>query len=150
MMSLRSDKKVQDILKKTTFDFLEKDQIKQYYDNKNIDIDYLLNVPDYILCIKEKNELRTSSLSNIKDFIESTDLLSRKTNRSCIGIYVSCMQLNKESVKLFEDQNYTTCNKYYYIDNKDRTILLQKLVNILYNNNLFMYDEDESCIMLDK
>jgi hypothetical protein len=150
MLSLRSDKKIQDILKKTTFNFLEKDQIKEYSGNRNIDIDYLINFSDNILCIKDKNEIRTPSLSNIKDFIESTDLMARNTNRKCIGIYISYMPLNKESVKLFEDQKCKTSNKYYYIDHKNRDYLLKKLIEILYENNIFMYDEDESCIMLDK
>lgn len=148
MFSLHNGIQINDILQKTNLDFLGSSEIKKSYGSSNLDIDYLINVNDMILCIKEKYDRVTPYLSNIKDFITSVNSISNKTNKECIGIYVSCMPLANESKKILETQN-SISNSFYSINDLNRHILLQKLINILYANNIFMYNEDDSCIMIN-
>jgi len=70
------------------------------------------------------------------------------SNKKCIGIYLSKMPLSLNSLELFHINNINSLNIFISINNSNEEFILYDLITLLYSNNIFLYEEGSSCIML--
>jgi len=101
----------------------------------------------YILCFQY--EICNPSISKINYFIKCVTNVSTKSNKKCIGTYLSKMPLTTNILEAFNKNNISSSNIFISINNSNEEYILYNLIILLYSNNIFLYEEDGSCIMLD-
>jgi hypothetical protein len=60
------------------------------------------------------------------------------------------MPLTNDALQAFTAENSINNTLYFIsIDDKDERLLINKLFNFLYSLEIFIYDDDNSCLMLE-
>lgn len=142
------EKSVHSFLQKTNLDVLSEKEVKKKYGINMNDIDHLIELDSCILCFHNKYENCNPSISKINNFINCVTNISTKSNKKCIGIYLSKMPLSANSLEAFNMNNINSLNIFISINNSNEEYILYDLITLLYSNNIFLYEEDGSCIML--
>ena len=128
---------LQNYLSKTGLKVMIKNDITLKYNPNITGIDYIIEINNNLLCFKDEYKTSYIEYSKIASFIQcvkNVEILSKKV---CIGIFIGKSSLtgrNKDIITASQNITYV------------QDIIV--LNNILYNNNIFLYEEDNSCIML--
>ena len=147
-MELRYSKNnINDILKRTNNTILLNNDISEKY-KKTMFIDYLFELNELIICITDNSNINISQ-NKILNFVNSVTEISSVSSKKCIGLYIS-KELNQEYKDYFNsvsmlDRN----NKFINIQNNDKKIVHRELISYLYDNSIYLYDNDNCCIMID-
>ena len=128
---------LQNYLLKTGLKVMIKKDITLKYNPNITGIDYLIETDDYLLCFKDEYKTSYIEYSKIASFIQSVKNLEILSKKVSIGIFIGKSSLTGRNKDALE----TNKNITYVQD-------INVLNNILYNNNIFLYDEDDTCIML--
>lgn len=144
------EKNIHSFLQQTKLNVLTENDVKKKYGIDTTAIDHLIELDFYILCFQDKCEKSSPSVSQINHFIQCVNNISFRSNKICIGIYLSMMPLSQNSLYAFymQNQNNELYNKFISINSSNENKVLYKLTQFLYENNIFLYEEDGSCIML--
>jgi len=142
------EKSIHTFLQKTNLDVLSEKEVKKKYGIDTTAIDHLIELDSYILCFQDKYENCNPSISKINHFIQCVTNVSTRSNKKCIGIYISKMPLSANSLEAFNMNNISSRNIFISLSNSNEEYILYDLINLLYSNNIFLYEEDGSCIML--
>jgi len=147
-MELRYSKNnINDILKRKNNTILLNNDISEKY-KKTMFIDYLFELNELIICITDNSNINISQ-NKILNFINSVTEISSVSSKKCIGLYIS-KELNQEYKDYFNsvsilDRN----NKFINIQNNDKKIVHRELISYLYDNSIYLYDNDNCCVMID-
>ena len=90
----------------------------------------------YILCFQY--EICNPSISKINYFINCVTNVSTKSNKKCIGIYLSKMPLTANILEAFNKNNISSSNIFTSINNSNEEYILYDLIILLYSNNIFL------------
>jgi len=127
----------------------EKD-IKSLFGKNNSAIDHMIVTNTFIICFQDKCMATKPTISNINHFIQCVNNISRITSKNCYGVYLSNLPLTNDANKVFICENNINNNLNFmsiYDNNED--ILVQKLFYFLYSVGIFIYDDDNDCMMLE-
>jgi hypothetical protein len=103
-------------------------------------IDYIIDVPNFFICISIQNK--------VHDFINDVIQLSHIFNRPSLGIYIHLFKLDKNQENLFRNNN-TMMTNFLYITTFSNTKIINKLCKILYSYNIYLYDTNGDCVMIE-
>lgn len=129
------------ILQKIHHAYLNDKDIKTKYSNNNLSITYSIELADSIIFIYDHIEKIKPSISKINSFIQSVNLISKSSQKKCIGICISDISCN-DSIK----------NILTNIPNTQNISIINTpcstFINILYEHEVYTYDSEGCCIML--
>lgn len=125
----------------------EKDVVRKYGLHVK-GIDHLIYHNDYIICIQDKTENKNIVLSTINHFITCVESVSHRENKKCIGIYLSKCGLTGPARISFYDANSRNKNLFLHLEDEDLSRLKYKLLELLYANQIYLYDSDDCSYML--
>ena len=140
---------LQNFLEQTKLRVMTKNEIQQHDTNKYLLIDNIISVNNIYWCFYQEKSLKSDK---IIEFIKSCNRITILNNIYCIGIYLTKKNINNRYNTMIEIEN----NKYNIFNSKtffiiindiNEDILLYKLRNILYLNNIFFYDNYGNCII---
>jgi hypothetical protein len=141
------ERKVHDYLKSTNFNILNETEIRNKYGSNVSGIDHIIFNDNYIICIQDKYMSSKPCVYQINHFIYCVFEISYIEKKKCIGLYLSNLAPTRVAQKSFESMN----QKYDFVIFKSIhnsiDILIDSLLEYLYTLNIFIYDEDGSCIM---
>ena len=140
---------VHDLISKTKYPVLREKEIINIFGILSFGIDHLIILPEYNICIQDKWRDSKIQLSNINHFIKSCDKISEAENKKCIGIYLTKLGISKGGLEALEYENIKQKNFYLSLFDSDMNLLLEKLSNLLYSNQIYFYNSDGSIIMLN-
>jgi hypothetical protein len=147
---------INNCLHKTKLKVLSKEEIKIKYKD-NLNICHLIEFDSNILCFinsyekfskdspKESSEDSLKEKIKINNFIKDVTSISIIEKKKCIGVYISKNPLSKNYLDLF---NINIFNTFISINNPNKEYILDDLITLLYSKNIYIYEEDGSCIML--
>jgi len=122
-----------------------------------------------------QNKLSNTRISNdqVSNFRNSLQQIFKIEKKNCIGIFISKSPITNSALNIFNDvagsrgminerlpaefeetkflRNSTSLNniKYYNVYDNNSELLIKKLKKKLYEHELWIYNSDDSCIMLD-
>jgi hypothetical protein len=134
----------ENIFEKIKYEYMPERNIK-YYD-KYSSIKYVIELDDICLCIENNSE---SCIRKIHNFIELVKNISIKTNKKCVAIYLSLKKISEKENEAFVYENESTNNEFIYLSDDNKETICKNLIDILYIYKIYMYDSDDSCIMLE-
>ena len=138
------EESINSYLHRTKFYVLSNKDIKKKYGIDTTSIDYLIETMSINICIKYDNS--NPCISKINHFIQCVTNVNTRSKRKCIGIYLSKIQLSKNSLEALTNNN--SSNKFFRINNFNEKSIIYELIELLYSYEIFLYEEDGSCIML--
>ncbi len=125
----------------------EKDIVRKYGLNVK-GIDHLVYHPDYIICIQDKTVSSSIVLSSVNHFINCVESISYSEAKKCIGIYLSKNGLTGPSRTAIQDANLRNRNLFLHLEDEDLEYLKFKLLDLLYSNQIYIYDSEDCLFML--
>jgi hypothetical protein len=128
----------------------EKDIVKKYGRLAN-GIDHMIFIkecPNIIIAIQDKWRDTPSQLSDINHFIRCVNHIENIEDKYIFGIYVTKKKITKGAMESFENEN-KICKRFNYVFSDKMECVQYKLMSILYDLEVYMYDFDGSTIMLN-
>ena len=107
----------------------------------------MLYTGTFILCFQSKCQAKSISIRQTNDFIQCVNKISEITGKKCIGVFVSNRDLLLPSYKAISDENLRQKNEFSCIHHEKIEKIKNKLMNLLYELKIFIYDNDGSIIM---
>ena len=143
------EERIHDILIKTNLVvYREKDIIKKY-GKLYYGIDHLIYNDNFIIGIQDKWTDKKPSLSQVNHFIKSLEKIGTIENTYCIGIYMSKVPITSGALASFGYENSNSSNKFFNLDNPDKETLINNLMHLFYQNEIYLFDGDDSCVMIN-
>jgi len=142
------------IFEKYIYNYLELTKNKVYLENYIIEtfgknsssINYMLCTPNFNICFHNKWISVNPSLTSVNHFIQSVNNISRISNKKCFGIFISNMPIRDLNLLSLTNENNIYLN---FIQNSNKDQIIKELLLYLYSIKIFIYEEDNSCIMLE-
>ena len=149
-LGLEFELKISGILGKTYYELKNETEIVKTYGTKAFGIDHLLYVDNKIYAFQDKWKNKSSTNQDVNHFINALNIIIIIENKPCYGIYLSKKRLTKTASDIFKFYNENTNNKYTSIYNENQDELFRELEMLLHNNELFLYEEDGSSVMMEE
>ena len=143
------EKRIHDVLLKTNLIIYNENDIIKKYGKICYGIDHLVYYNDIIIGIQDKWRDSKPNLSDINHFIKSIERISKFENIKCIGIYMSKCPLTQGATNSFDYENINSSNKFFTLHHIHKEILIRKLIELFYENNIYLYESDGSSIMIE-
>ena len=122
--------------------YREKD-IRSNYSSHISGIDHLLMNNDICIALQDKYvKSKKPSNVDIHHFKTSVNDLSKILKRKIIGVYLSLLSPTQPALNSFNFENKHSNNNFLFINDDDEEVLVNKFINFLYENNIYIYDED--------
>lgn len=144
------EKEISSILNLTKLNVLSEKDVRSEYGQNNTAIDHMFETNHFIYCIQDKWEKNPVCISKINHFITCVNNISNKKNKKCIGIYLSKMPLTKNSQTAFDEQNNMNKNLFLNINAEIKSKIFNDFIELLYNNDIYLYTDDNTCLMKDE
>jgi len=112
-------------------------------------IDHMIDLNNVVLCVQDKFQQANISISQLNHFTHTVNCVSDITNKKCIGIYLSKSGLSKPCIESMSFENSKNKNYYKSIYSNSEDELLFRFALYLYDNNLYLYEENGDIVMLD-
>lgn len=149
MTNIIKPNKIYDTLIKTQLIIYNKNNINQQLGISNCIIDYLFLYNNHCICIYDYYNNNTLSSDNINTYINTINKLSNYLQLKCIGIILLKNKISNELNTYIMIENKKKLNNFIYFYDANLDKMLNKLTEYLYENNIYLYDEDGDCHMLN-
>ena len=129
---------------------LKKEDIQRIFEIEIKHIDYIIVHQDnYFIAIANKLSDQYVMLYELEKFVEEIYKISNKVLQRFVAFYITRLKPFDGVIKYFETLNLNNqgINLFINIYNPNQKILLNDLMNIFYQNKVYMYDPDGSVIM---
>ena len=112
------------------------------------DIDYIIKTSNTILTFKLEFKVKSTDYiteEDTKKFINCTTNLSKSTGMKCFGYFIGNVKLSDKAYDILKKvkQNFGFCC------DSEQTKLNRKILKMLYNNQVFIYEQNGDCLMID-
>ena len=119
----------------------------------HIDIDYIIRTPTSILTFKLAFKVPSIDFINedeTQKFVQATLKLSQSTGVKCFGYFIGNVKMSDNAFNIFKKaKQYSNNASFSFCCDSDQTKLNQKIIRMLYSNQLYLYDSGGDCIMID-
>ena len=138
------EERIHNILILTKLKIYKEKEIKSNYASYISGIDHLIMNDDICIALQDKY-VRSKKPSNvdIHHFKTCVNDLSKILKRKVIGVYLSLLQPTEPAIKSFEFENKNGNNKFLFINNNDEEKLVNKFIDFLYENKIYIYEDDD-------
>ena len=110
-------------------------------------IDHMININTVTLCFQSKWQAKSISTSQTNYFIQCVNKMSEIVGKKCIGVFISNQDFSLPSHKDISDENLRQKNEFSCIHHENIEKIKNRLMDLLYELKVFMYDKDGSTIM---
>lgn len=148
-MSIKYNLNICQILAKTNKQILNNNDLVKYYGDNIKYIMCAMLVNDIIIAFYDNINILQPTTDDVTLFINSLKFINNKEQKKCVGIYLSRLPLTTNAMKMFNNINKSNIFCCSNICDQSHDLMLQKLFIILYENNIYFYEDDESCYMLE-
>jgi len=148
-LGYKFEDQVHELISQTYYPILREKEIIKKYGILCYGIDHLVYSVEYLICIQDKWRDTKSSLNDINHFLKSVEKVSEAENKRCIGIYLTKVPITKGGLEALKNENTKQTNLFLSINNEDMNLLLKKLSELFYSNQIYFYEPDGTTIMLD-
>ena len=144
---------IHSFLTKTRQHLLNEAEIRKY-DSTITAIDHMLFANNICFCFQDKWLKTSISNSNFNHFCKCVEKVANKISNTIYAIYISNTNFSSIAQILFNEENDkfksgTSKIKYIKINNNNnKEIIFKELQELLYSNNIYIYDTDNDCLML--
>ena len=118
------------------------------------EIDYIIKTPSSILAFKMV--FKVPSIDQITEnetqkFLDSTLKFFKTTGIKCSGYFIGNVKMSDKAYEIFKKykQQHSNNVTFSFCCDSDQNKLNQKIIRMLYLNNLYLYDSEGDCIMID-
>jgi hypothetical protein len=126
-------------------------EVKSNYANHITGIDHLIMNDDICIAIQDKYvKSKKPSNVDIHHFKTSVNDLYKIIKRKIIGVYLSLMSPTQPALNSFNFENKHGDNSFLFINDPDEEILVEKFIEFLYENKVYLYDEEDVFMLGDK
>jgi hypothetical protein len=144
------EKYIQKQLEFTNLDVYCEKEVKAAFGKNNSAVDHMIITDLFRIYFQDKWLKSKPSLSAVNHFIHCVNNISKNSSKKCYGIYLSNLPLTKDAMEAFIAANKINKNiRFISIEDNDQELLINKLFHFLYSLKIFIYDDDNSCIMLE-
>jgi len=148
------ESKIQNILESTKYQVFSEHKVRSIFGSSITAIDHLLITDNILFAFQDKWIKSKPSVDQIHHFIHCVSNVYEKTNKQIIGIYLSKNILSKPSQQSFDYINNNSTKQIYFFsihnnNEEDCSLLLYKLMEMLYSYNINYYDDDNCIKMFD-
>lgn len=138
---------LQNILEKTKMKVWTKAEIHQQHNNMTsyLLIDNIIVVNNRCWCFYLE---KSHAGEKLNEFIKNTYEIATMNNTACIGIYITKKKINSTMQYMIQSENSkgTGCG-FYMINETTETMIFKKIHQLLHENTIYMYDDDNDVIM---
>jgi hypothetical protein len=117
-------------------------------------IDFIIRTPSSLLTFKMA--FKVPSIDYIDEdetqkFVQDTLKLSQSSGIKCNGYFIGNVKMSDKAYDIFKKvkQQYIDKISMSFCCDAEQTKLNQKIIRMLYSNQLFIYDQGGDCMMLD-
>jgi hypothetical protein len=135
-------------LKKTNYPVYTEREVINTFGNHITAIDHMIVLHNINICIQDKYCKEPINIGQVSHFMQTVNTVSQMVNKPCIGIYLSRSKLTKPSNNAFITNNQMSINQFVEINGNIEKELINNLMEYLYSIQIYMYDNDGDCIML--
>lgn len=112
------------------------------------DIDFIIRTSDSILTFKMAFKIPSIDYiteDETQKFINCTTNLSKSTGIKCFGYFIGNVKLSDKAYEILKKvkQNFSFCC------DSDQIKLNKKIFKLLYSNQLYVYESNGDCMMID-
>ena len=112
------------------------------------DIDFIIRTSDSILTFKMAFKIPSIDYiteDETQKFINCTTNLSKSMGIKCFGYFIGNVKLSDKAYEIFKKvkQNFSFCC------DSDQNKLNKKILKLLYSNQLYVYESNGDCMMID-
>jgi len=136
-------------LKKIKYPVYTEQEIINMYGNHITAIDHMIVLDNFIVCIQDKYSKDPITIDKTNHFMQTVNTVSQIINKPCIGIYLSKSKLTGPSNNAFNNNNQINMNQFIEINGNTEKELINNLMEYLYSIQIYMYENDGDCIMLN-
>lgn len=118
------------------------------------DIDFIIQTSTSILTFKMA--FKVPSLDYITEnetqkFVDDTLRLSRTTGIKCYGYFIGNVKMSDKAYDILKKakHQYSNITSFSFCCDSDQQKLNNKIIRMLYSNNIYLYDYGGDCIMID-
>lgn len=147
-LGLLFEDEIHELLIQTKLQVLRENDIVRKYGLNLKGIDHLVYGIGYIICIQDKVTSSSPTLSLVNHFIQCVENIGHKEKIKCVGIYLTKQPLTKPGKLALLDANKRNINLFLEIQDEDLPHLKHKLLSVLYENQIYLYESDDSLYML--
>ena len=122
-------------------------EISLLYGNSYSNIDFIINTPTQFLTFKLAFKIPSIDLiteDETLQFINTTQKLSKTLDIKCSGYFIGNVKLSDKAYDILKKTKH-----FYFCCDADQTKLNQKIIKMLYANQLYIFDDSGDCIMID-
>jgi hypothetical protein len=145
------ENKIRYVLKLCNYQVLDEKDIVNKYGKHCSGIDHLIKVQDTIYFFQDKWTSSKITLSQINHFYSAIHFVMAQEQSICniSSIYVSKTDLTTVAIEAIEElQKLTKYNMTFTtINNMNEYYVIKSLINFLYNSQIFLFENDGSCLM---
>ncbi len=117
------------------------------------DIDYIIQTSTAILTFKMAFKIPSIDMileDETQKFVDATIKLSQSSKLKCFGYFIGNVKMSDKAYNIFKRyKQYMNSVSFSFCCDSDQTKLNQKIIRMLYTNQIFMYDQGGDCIMID-
>lgn len=136
--------KINEFLKSTNLPYYDEKYIQTFNNNLN-EIDFVLNINNYNVCISIKFIYPAPSSLTITKFISNINLIKQLTNKETYGILLLKSDISSDSVFQLK-----ICPIHVQIlQNNDKEVLYKIFMKYMYSNSIFIIDSDNDTVMIE-
>ncbi len=132
------------------FEVLKKQDIEKIFGNQIKCVDFIIVYnANFFIPIRNKSSESFVSIDDAKRFIEEVIFISNFLQQKCVAFYLSRLKPVDIIQSYFNDANVNRQQSNFFISlhNPSFKKLIAEFMNILYENGIFLYEEDGSIIM---
>ncbi len=132
------------------FEVLKKQDIEKIFGNQIKCIDFIIVYnTNFFIPIRNKSTESFVSIDDAKRFIEEVIFISNFIKQKCVAFYLSRLKPVDIIQSYFNDANMNRQQSNFFISlhNQSFKKLIAEFMHILYENGIFLYEED-GCVMM--
>ena len=135
--------RIHNILTFTKLKIYREKDIRSNYASHISGIDHLIMNDDICIALQDKYvKSKKPTNVDIHHFKTSVTDLSKILKRKVIGVYLSLLSPTQPATDSFNFENKNSKNEFLFINDQDEELLINKFISFLYENNVYIYDDD--------
>ena len=133
---------------------LNKEGIISLYGHQFSDIDFVIKTPTQFLMIKMAFKVPHVDLiteDETQKLVDTTKSLSVMFDAKCSGYFIGNVKMADKAYDIFKRIKQQSTGQLYFAFccDSDQNKLNAKIIKMLYSNQLYIYDVDGDCVMID-
>lgn len=142
------EESIQNLLEQTIYDVLPEQDVRSQLGKDITAIDHLLVNEKYTIAFQDKWRETKNTISDINHFILCVNKVAEITKKPCYGVYLSQFPNTEPAQMAFDYENKQKNKLFINIHSESKLYIYKELMNFLYSNSIYFYDDDGALQMI--